>query len=195
MRLRQILAGLFALLLFPLFAPTPASALSCIDPVSVLDSQQVVVQGTVTSRPVKDKITVTVDRYFRGTGPAVIQAEIQGIEPRNDQWMNNPQVGTSYILGFVTENGNLVHRPCDLFFDLSNWQPSAELKAKLGEGTKPLEGSGQPSTGGTGTGAAPGAPEATAAGGLPWRTILPVAGTALLVAAGVGLALRLRSRQ
>lgn len=83
----------------------------------------------------------------------------------------------------------LVNRPCGLFFDLTGGQLPAALAQKVGEGTAPAASTGQsgdaPVDGGT----------SEESGSLPRRTILPVAGVTLLLAAGVGFGLRMRRWQ
>lgn len=174
MRFRFLWTGLLALLL--LSWSGPALALSCVDPVTVFDTMDVVVRATVTNRPDKHQVVLAVDRYHKGLGPAVLQAEVQGIEPGTDAWMNEPVVGTTYIMGFVQKDGKLVNRPCDLFLDVKHGIPWPELVQKLGQGVQP--GTGEETT-------ATEPPAQPAKPGLPWRSLTVGAGVALGLA-GLG---------
>lgn len=185
MRIRLLLTSLFTVLLVPLLVPSPVAALSCVDPTTAYEMMDVVVEARVTGRPSTFRVELAVDRYYKGSGPAAFQAEIQGIEPGKELWMNDLVLGQSYLLGFVRTEGRLVHRPCDVFWNLSS-PLSPELLQKMGEGSPPVPGTGQEGMG----------QDAMAEqGGLSPRVLLlSVGGAALLVGLGLGLILRRRTR-
>ncbi|MFZ5814620.1 MAG: hypothetical protein ACOY93_04900 [Bacillota bacterium] len=177
MRFRLILP---LLMLLVLLAPASARALSCIHPTEVYDSMDVVVRATVTARPSKNQITLTVDRYYKGTGPILLHAAIRGFDP-DDQWMNEPQVGRSYLIGFRQEEGGLVNQPCDIFMEGPDDRLPADLRAKMGVGTLPNP-SIPPST----------PPEA--GGGTNWSRPLLLGAAGVLLAAGAVWLLTVRRR-
>lgn len=200
MRIPKLFLGLMTLLLFPLLSIAPARALSCVDSQTVFTTQDVVVRAQVTNRPTRNLVILQVDRYFKGNGPASLEGRVQGIQPGDDMWMDNPEVGKTYLLGFVQQDGNLVHRPCDLFHDLTNPLP-APMVQLIGEGEPPGGGQVTPTEPGAGGSDTPTQPDTTGSdspaepdkeGGLPWKVILPVTGAGLVAALSAGWFLRSR---
>lgn len=188
MRIRFLMAGLLALLMLSWSAP--ALALSCIAPVTRYDEMSVVVKGTVTARPDKNRIVLQVDRYYKGQGPAIMQAEVQGTAAGDFTWINDPVVGSTYVMGFTQQGGRLVNGPCDLFIDMAMGTISPDLAQKMGQGVPPVSDSSPPESGDTPTEP----PVSPAESRFPWGRVAIGASLTLALAGGSLLLLRRHSK-
>jgi|GEM_PF-5208534 len=164
MQLRSLL--LFTLLLVG-FGSRPALALDCVDPWSRVDRYDTIVKATVTSAG-WFRAELQVETYYKGAGPARLATRFEGYGDLKRDWINKPEVGKTYLIGFINRDGELVNMPCDLFTAAA---PQSE--ARLGQGHPPD----------------PTAPAHRPP--FPWLSV--TGGAAILLGAGLALMLRRRS--
>jgi hypothetical protein len=132
--------GLLALFL-PLM-PRPAAALSCIHPKDALPGYALLVKAKVLKLERETppragisgvitigaseayKVTLAVERYFKGQGPAELHVRYDGMG-----WAQMAPVGSEIIVGFhLDEEKHYAAGPCSL---MMNAKPGNEFEAEM----------------------------------------------------------------
>jgi hypothetical protein len=132
-------------------ASRPALALSCVHPRDQLPRLPLIVQAKVEKVEPRfklpgrgqpaDDITLTVSRYFKGEGPAKLEAVFDGLG-----WETMSPVGSEVIMGFmVDENGSYQSGACSLRISAKptngfEAEMLALIQKEYGEGRAPLPG-------------------------------------------------------
>lgn len=143
-----LLLGLSAL------TPRPVAALSCVHPHDQLPTLALIVQGKVEKRAPRlrlpgaserpEDITLAVSQYFKGEGPAKLEAVFDGMG-----WEEMSPVGSEVIMGFMLdEKGQYRSGACTLRM---NAQPTNAfetetlnlIRTQYGEGQAPQPGGEQ----------------------------------------------------
>lgn len=156
--MRKLALTLGLLLGLSTLAPRPAAALSCVHPSDQLPGLALIVQGRVEkvaprlrlptwsgppSQP--EDITLTVSRYFKGDGPAKLDAVFDGIG-----WETMNPVGSEVIMGFhLDESGNYRSGACTLRLNALptnafETEMLVLVRSRYGEGRAPTGGEPAP---------------------------------------------------
>lgn len=157
MRKRLLTLTLGLLLGLSILPPRPAAALSCVHPRDQLPGLAVIVQGKVEkvaprfrlpgSGEQPEEITLTVSRYFKGEGPATLEAVFDG-----SGWEKMNPVGSEVIMGFhFDEKGEIRSGACNLRINAQPTNPFETemidlIRTQYGEGRAPNRPTAEPAS-------------------------------------------------
>lgn len=141
---RPVAATLAALcLVLGLVSARPARALTCVPLSETIPRLDVAVEGKVLAIPGDGTVRLRVNRYYKGTGPAVLVGQVDGLAQGTGRmdWQRAPRVGDRLLIGFTEDMGKPRNTVCNLFEYLApGEEPPAPLREWLGPGQPPEGG-------------------------------------------------------
>lgn len=137
--MRRLLLAAMLLLLGALISSPRAAASTCVLPEHQWPNLDVVVRARLVAIPEPGLARLEISRYYKGSGPRLLQANIAGIGSMHRMdWQQVPRVGDELLIGLHRDQDQLRNDLCTLLMTTeqeNRWGP--ELQALLGAGQAP----------------------------------------------------------
>jgi hypothetical protein len=138
-----------------LAVPNTMQAVSCAPLEPGLPGFELLVRGKLVAIPEHGAVQLSVSRYFKGSGPVRLQAEVSGIgQGQRMDWSAEPRLGDEVVVAFRRDGAALRNTICNPFVILKPGEETPTwVTTQFGQGVSPEPLPAPPDQGGKTEGA------------------------------------------